>query len=103
MKLTRAVSHGRAVVVDMADEHPAANALDPGPLPLDAPVIQGLEEGFDLILLLEAEFGRIDGGEGEGAFVSGLKVEIRWEELSCVEVEIGFALFAAVDGRHGRW
>ncbi|CAH9143142.1 unnamed protein product [Cuscuta epithymum] len=103
MKLTRAVSHGRAVVIDIAHEHPAANALDPGPLPLDAPVIQGLEEGFDLILLLEAQFGRIDGGEGEGAFVSGLKVEIRWEELSCVEVEIGFALFAAVDGRHGRW
>lgn len=63
VKLARTVSHGRAVVVDISDELPAVDALDLGPLPLDPPVVDGLEEGDDLILFFEAEFGGIDGGE----------------------------------------
>lgn len=100
VELTGAVCERRTVVVDVANKTAAAIAFDLGPLPLDPPVIDGLEEGSDLVLLLESKFGVVDTREGKRTLVAGLKVEVRWEEMHCAKVEVGPALRAAVDGSH---
>lgn len=100
VELPGAVRHRGPVVVDVADDAAAGVADDLGPLPLDAPVVEGLEEGPDLVLLLEPELGGVDGGEGEGVLVPGLEVEVRRVELVGAEVEVGPALLADVDRRH---
>lgn len=100
VELTRAAHHRGPVVVDVADEAAAGVADDLGPLPLDAPVVEGLEEGPDLVLLLEPELGGVDGGEGDGVLVPGLEVEVRRIEVVGTEVEVGPALLARVDRRH---
>lgn len=101
VELTGAVGERRAIVVDMANEAAAGVADDPGPLPLDAPVVEGLEEGLDLVLLLEPKLGGVDGGEGQGALVAGLEVEPSWEEVVGAQVQVRSALLAAVDsGSH---
>lgn len=97
MELPRRFRQRRAIVVDVTHEAAAAAALDLDPLPLDPPVIEGFEEGHDLVLFLEVEFGGVDDGEGEGAFVASLEVEIRWVEVVGVEVEVVSAFDAVVD------
>lgn len=99
-ELSDAGGQRRAVVVDVADELPAAIAHDLGAFPLNPPVVDGLEKGADFVLLLESELGGIDGGEGGGILVAGLEVEVRREEIGRLEIEIGAALSAAVDRRH---
>lgn len=95
------VRERRTIVVNVANKTPTATALDLGPLPLDSPVVDGLEEGPDLVLLLEPEVGGIDPREGKRALVPGLEVELRREEMGRAEIEIGPALRAAVDRSHG--
>lgn len=97
MELTGTVGERRTIIVDVANETATAIALDLGPLPLDSPVIQGLEKGPDLVLFLESELSGVDACEGEGAFVAGVEVEVRWEEVGGVEVEVGSAFPTAVD------
>lgn len=100
MKLTRSINKRWTIVVDIANETTTAIALDLGSLPLNAPVVEGLEEGSNLVLFLEGELGGIDGGEGEGTLVASLEVEIRGESVGGVEVEVGSAFGAAIDGTH---
>ena len=102
VKLPGTVGHRRTVVVDVADEAAIAVALDLRPVAMDSPVVDGLEERLELVLLLEAELGLGAGGEGgerESAFVAGLEVEVRREEVGGAEAEVGPALAAAVDRR----
>jgi len=84
----------------MAKERGAGVAFDLGPLPLNSPVVEGFEEGTDLVLLLELEIGCVYGGEGEGVLVSGLKVEVRGEGVGGVEIEVGAANLAGVRRGH---
>lgn len=97
MELTGASGEGWAIVVHVANEVAAVDAEDLGALALDAPVVDGLEEGHDLVLLLETNLGGVHRGEGERALVPGLEVEVGREEGSCLEVEVGSALGAGVD------
>lgn len=76
VKLAGTISKRRAVVIHITNQRATAIALDLGPLPLDSPVIKGLKERSDLVLLLESELGGVDYGKGGRALVSGLKVEI---------------------------
>ena len=92
----------RTIVVNVANKTPTAAALDLGPLPLDPPVVDGLEEGPDLVLLLEPELRGVDPREGKRALVPGLEVELRWKQMGRAEIEVGLALRAAVDRRSHR-
>lgn len=100
MELTWTVGKRRPVVVNVAYEMAAAIALDLGALPLDSPVIEGLEEWSELVLLLEPELGGVDRRKGKSALVSGLEVEIRREEMTGTQIQISSALCTAVDGSH---
>lgn len=51
--LAVSLHHGRAVVVDVADDGAAGGALKPGARAVDAPVVESLEEGADLVFLDE--------------------------------------------------
>lgn len=102
MELAGAIRRRRAVVVDVADKAAAAVADDLGPGPVYAPVIERLEERSDFVLLLESELGGVHGGEGEGALVACLEVEVGREEMEGVEVEVRAALLAAVYRSHDR-
>jgi len=102
VKLTGRIGKRRTVVVDMAKERGAVAALDLGPLPLNSPVVDGFEEGANLVLLLELELGCVYGGEGDGVLVSGLKVEVRGEGVGGVEIEVGAARRAGVRRGHDR-
>lgn len=59
MKLTGTIGKRRTIVVDITNETVTAIALDLSSLPLDSPVVEGLEEGTDLVLLLELELGGV--------------------------------------------
>jgi len=100
VKLTGRIGKWWTVIVDMAKERGAGVALDLGPLPLNSPVVDGFEEGAYLVLLLELELGRVYGGERDGVLVSGLKVEIRWEGIGGVEIEVGAASGAGIHRGH---
>lgn len=100
MVLTRTVGERRAVVVNIADKSTAAITYDPGPLPLNPPVIDCLEKGSYLVLLLEPEFGVVDQREGKRALVAGLEVEVRRIEVGGVQVKVGAAFGAGIDGSH---
>ncbi|KAJ0969836.1 hypothetical protein J5N97_022713 [Dioscorea zingiberensis] len=82
---------------------PAGAAVHAGAAALDAPVVDGLKEGLDLVLLGEVELGVVDPGEGEGAFVAGLEIGVRWKEMAGGQVKVGAARRAAVDGIGGHW
>jgi hypothetical protein len=101
VELAGTVRERRTVVVNVPNKTPTAAALDLGPLPLDPPVVDGLEEGLDLVLLLEPELGGVDPREGKRALVPSLEVELRWEEMGRAEIEVGLALLTAVDRGHG--
>lgn len=78
VELTGTVGHRSAVVVDVPEQMATVIALDLGPLPLDSPVVDRLEERPDLVLLLEPELGGVaHGGERQRSFVAGLEVEVR--------------------------
>jgi len=105
VKLTGRIGKRWTVVVDMAKERGAVAALDLGPLPLNSPVVDGFEEGANLVLLLELELGCVyggEGGEGDGVLVSGLKVEVRGEGVDGVEIQVGAARRAGVRRGHDR-
>lgn len=97
VKLAGTVSHGGPIVVDVADEPPAAVALDLRPRPLDPPVVSGLEERPDLVLLLEPELGGVDRRKRHRSLVSGLEEEVRRVEVRCGKVQVGSALRTSVD------
>jgi len=96
-KLPTTIRQRRAIIVHITKVAATAIAVDLGPLPLNTPVIEGFEKGHDLVFFLEIEFGSVDGGEGQGVLVAGLEVEVRWEELGGVEVEVCPAFAAVVD------
>lgn len=73
----------------------AGVALDAGALPLDAPIVDGLEEGADLVLLGESELGVVHPGEGERALVPGLEVGVRREEVGGAQIQVRSALRAS--------
>lgn len=102
VKLTGRIGKRWTVVVDMAKERGAGVALDLGSLPLNSPVVDGFEEGADLVLLLELELGSVYGGERDGVLVSGLKVEVRGEGVGGVKIEVGAARRAGVLRGHDR-
>ena len=89
--------HGRAVVVDVADEAAAGVALHLRALALDAPVVDGLEERPDPVLLGELELGLVDPREGQGALVAGLEVGAGGEQVGRAQFEVGAAVGAAVN------
>lgn len=84
----------------MTDDASAGVTLDHGAVPMDSPIVEGLEKGADLVLLLESKLGRVDPGEGEGVLVTGVEVVVRREEIDGVEAEVGPALIATVNRRH---
>lgn len=86
MELTRAIRLRRTIIVNITQESATAITYNLGSLPLNSPIIQGLEKGSDLVLFLEPEFGGVDERERKGSFVAGLEVEIRREEVVGVEV-----------------
>lgn len=59
MELTGTVRERRTIVVHVTDKTPAVVALDLSPLPLDPPVVDGLEKGYKLVLLLEPDLGGV--------------------------------------------
>lgn len=81
----------------------AGGAVHAGAAALDTPIVDGLEERLDLVLLGEIELGGVDPGEGEGALVAGLEVSVRREEMAGGEVEVGLARPAAVGGTPRHW
>jgi hypothetical protein len=74
-----------AELADTVRERRTIAALDLGPLPLDPPVVDGLEEGLDLVLL-EPKLGGVDPREGKRALVPGLEVELQWEEMAVLRL-----------------
>lgn len=67
--------HGRrTVVVDVAKQVAAGVAADARALPLDAPVVEGLEEGADAVLGREPQARLVHPREGQRALVPGLEV-----------------------------
>jgi hypothetical protein len=78
-------------VINVPNKTPKATALDLCPLPLDPPVVDGLEEGLDLVLL-EPELGGVDPQEGKRALVPSHEVELQWEEMGQTEIEVCPAL-----------
>lgn len=87
-KLAVAAHRGRPVVVDVSEEVAARVAEEAGAFALDAPVIGGLEEGLDPVLLGELEPGVVHPGEGEGALVAGLEVGVRRVEVRRAQIQI---------------
>lgn len=100
VELAGAISERRAIVVDMAKQRGTAVTLDLGPLALDSPVIEALEERPDLVFWLESELGGVHRGEGGAAFVAGLEVEIGGKQMRRVQIQIRSAFRTAVDGSH---
>ena len=100
VKLTRTVSHRRTIIVHVTNNTATAIANDLGPFPLNAPVVESLEKGSDLVLFLEPELGRVDPWEGKCAFVPGLEVKVWWVEVGWAQIEVCPTFRAAVDGSH---
>lgn len=84
--------HGRAVVVEVAEEAAAGVAEEASALAVDAPVVECLEEGPDAVLLNEAELGVVDPGEGDAPLVAGLEVGVRRVQVRRAQVEVHPAL-----------
>lgn len=86
--LAKAVHRRQAVLVDVAEEMAAGIAVEAGAPAQDAPVVGGLEEGLDPVLLGKAEQGVVDPREGERALVAGLERRVRGVQVGGAEVEI---------------
>lgn len=100
MVLTWTIGKRRPIVVNVADETSTCIALDLGAFPLDSPIVDGLEERSELVLLLEPEFRGVDQRKRKGALVAGLEVEIRREEMSGIQFQICSAFSTGIDGSH---
>lgn len=94
--LAKAAHRRQAVLVDVAEEMAAGIAVEAGAPAQDAPVVGGLEEGLDPVLLGKAEQGVVDPREGERALVAGLERRVRGVQVGGAEVEIRAAAGAPV-------
>jgi len=88
VELVGNIRERRTIIVNVPNKTPKAAALDLGPLPLDPLVVDGLEEGLDLVLL-EQILGGVNPREGKRALVPGLEVELRWEKMGRSEIVVG--------------
>lgn len=86
----------------MAEEAAAGVAADAGALPLDAPVVAGLEEGADPVLGREPEARLVHPREGQRALVPGLEEDARRVQVRRRQVQVRAARRAPVRAGGGR-
>lgn len=60
VKLTRSIDHRRSIIIDITQEFSTIFALNLGSFPLNTPVIKGLKERSDFVLLFKLEFIWVD-------------------------------------------
>lgn len=87
----------------MSDQTPASVALDLGPRPLNPPIVSGLEERPDLVLLLEPELGGVDPRKRQRSLVAGLEEDVRRVQIGRAQVQVRSALRARVDRRRSHF